>query len=62
MITKKCKLILIMGAVVCLAGCVSTPGQEPFGEETFSTADAESAYESVSESMAQADLRAREAI
>lgn len=56
MVTKKRKLILIMGAVFCLTGCVSMPGQEAFGEETFSAAEAESAYEAVSESMAQAEF------
>lgn len=56
MVTKKRKLILIMGTVFCLAGCVSTPRQEPFGEETFSEAEAASAYETVSESMAQAEF------
>lgn len=56
MVTKKRKLILIMGTVFCLAGCVSTPGQEPFGEETFSAAEAASAYEAVSESMEQAEF------
>lgn len=56
MIRKKCKLILIIGTFLCLAGCVSTPGQEPFGEKTFSTADAESAYEAVSESIALSEF------
>lgn len=56
MVTKKRKLILMMGAVFCLTGCVSMPGQEAFGEETFSAAEAESAYEAVSESMAQAEF------
>lgn len=56
MVTKKRKLILIMGAVFCLTGCVSMPGQEAFGEETFSAAEAASAYETVSESMAQAEF------
>lgn len=56
MVTKKRKLILIMGAVFCLTGCVSMPGQEAFGEETFSEAEAASAYETVSESMAQAEF------
>ena len=56
MVAKKRKLILIMGAVFCLAGCVSMPGQGAFGEETFSAAEAASAYETVSESMAQAEF------
>lgn len=45
-----------MGTVFCLAGCVSTPRQEPFGEETFSTAEAASVYEAVSESMEQSEF------
>lgn len=56
MIAKKCKLILIMSAFFCLTSCVSMPGQEPFGKETFSAEDAESAYEAVSESIAQAEF------
>lgn len=41
-----------------LTGCVALPGQEPFGEKTYSGEEAQSVYEKTASGMSQADFTA----
>lgn len=51
------KLLCIICCLSCLlSGCVALPGQEPFGEKTYSDEKAQTVYEDISSSMAKIDF------
>ncbi len=49
-------LISVLCLLSVLTGCIALPGQEPFGEKTYSSEDAQTVYEEVASSMLQRDF------
>lgn len=49
-------ICIICGLFCFLSGCIALPGQEPFGEKTYSGEKAQAIYEDISSSMYQIDF------
>ncbi|MBQ9991641.1 MAG: hypothetical protein IJP31_12010 [Lachnospiraceae bacterium] len=49
--------LIILFLIACiLSGCIALPGQEPFGERTYSDEEARLVYEKITESMVRLDF------
>lgn len=45
------KILAVLAALFLLSGCIALPGEEPFGEHTYSDSQAQSVYSSLQEEL-----------